>query len=215
MSFATLSGVRVVAGSIAIPLYGMWAGDVTLATADAVSGDVTLVLGNLTLHGHVYRQASFAGARQCRLVAGHGGWRQDVPSRYYAVGATTAMVVGDAATEVGERVSVPNSVSVGSAWTREAGKASKVLRLLASTWHVDAAGVTTLAAWPTRKITSPFTVERQDGGPGIVTVATEDYAAWMPNATFAAPTLAATYTNKGVRYSFTGDGAFRLEVMTS
>lgn len=217
MAFAALSGVRVVAGSIVVPTYGLWAGDVSLATADPVPDDVALSLGNLTLRGHVYRQSLFCGERKCRLVAGAGGWRKTIGWRQYSLagGVNLSLVLGDAARECGERVNVQNDYVIGTGWVREKAAASRQLRLLAgSDWYVDPSGVTQIAAWPTKTITSAFTVIDQDGAEGRVTIATEDYASWMPGCTFRAPTLAGPFTSGGTMFKFDGDGEFRLEVLT-
>ncbi len=214
--FASLGGVRIVSGTITIPLYGMWSGDVSLATGDVVPDDADLVLGNLTLRGHVYRQALFAGGRTCRLVAGHGGWRTVVPAKQYSLasGVALSLVLRDAAMEVGESVNVPNDQTIGVAYVREQAQASRVLRQLAgANWYVDPAGVTQIKAWPTAQVTTTFTPIDQRGAAGVIVIATEDYAAWMPGKTFAAPTLDTTYAVGGVRYAFEGDGRFRLEVM--
>jgi hypothetical protein len=63
-------------------------------------------------------------------------------------------------------------------------------------------------------VQTSFTVVKQEGGPGIVEVATEDYAAWMPAATFKSPFIEGTRTVGGVRFAIDGDGKLRLEVMT-
>lgn len=216
-AFATLAGLRIVSGSIAIPLYGMWTGDVSLATDDPIQDSVSLVLGNLTMAGHVYRQADFAGARRCRITAGAGGWRNEVVAKQYSLasGVKLGLILGDAASEVGEKVNVPNDSIVGTGYVRERGPASRVLRQLAGAdWYIDSAGVTQIAPWPARKVPTSFSVEDQDGGQGRVTIATEDYVSWMPGCTFTAPTLDGTFANCGVLYKFDGEGKFRLEVLT-
>ncbi len=216
--FATLGGVRIVSGSIMIPIYGMWAGDVALASDATVTPDAALVLGNLEMAGHIYRQAPFVGARACRVTAGFGGWRKTVPAKQYSLasGVKLGMVLSDAALEVGEKVNVLNDVIVGTGYAREKAPASRVLRQLAgANWYVDRDGVTQIDAWPTRNVTSPFSVEDQDGGRGWVTIATEDYAGWLPGCTFTAPTLEGTFTNCGALYTFDADGRFRLEILTS
>lgn len=217
-AFAELSGVRVVSGSISIPLYGLWCGDVRLATEEAIQTNTTLVLGNLTLRCNVYRQALFAGARNCRIVAGYGGWRQTVPAKQYSLssGVRLGMVVRDAASEVGERVNVPADVVLGTGYVRENARASRVLRQVAGqNWYCDKDGVTQIAAWPTRKVPSEFQVMEQDGGRGKIGIATEDYASWLPGCTFTSSVTVGTLTNAGVLYSFANDGKFRLEVLTS
>lgn len=217
-AFAALAGVRIVSGSFAIPLLRAWSGDVTLATADPVPADVSLTVGNLSLTGHVYRQAIFGGQRVCRVVAGFGGWRRTLPVRHYGLpgGVQLSLVLNDAALEVGEKVNVPSDRSIGVNYVREELPAARILNQLADDeWYIDNSGVTQIAAWPTRKIPSPFTAVSQDGGSGVLEIATEDYAAWMPNATFASPFLDGTYTVGGVRFAAEGDGQLRLQVMTS
>lgn len=218
-AFASLGGVRVTAGTIALPLYGIWSGDVTLATNDPVKDDAAFVLGNLTMQGHVYRQAQQGGTRICRVVGGFGGWRKNVKARQYAnksSGVMLGMILKDAATEVGEKVNVPNDAPVGPMFVRKNAPASDVLRQAAGpNWYMDAKGTVQVAAWPTKAIGSAFTVQSQDGARGLVTVATEDYAGWTPASTFTSPFLNGTFTVGGLLFKFDADGQARLEVLTS
>lgn len=216
-NFASYSGARIVGGSITIPLYGAWSGDVSLASDGAVDATSSVVLGNLTLRGTVYRQAAFGGRRDCRLVAGAGGWHKEVNERAYhhSAGVRLDTVLGDAAREVGERLGpVPGDV-IGTDYVRSRGPAARVLHALAGrTWYVDPAGVTQIANWPTKTIRTDLTVISYEGGSGLVVVATEDYAAFMPGTSFSAPNLDEPVTIGGVRYRFAEDGTFRLEVLT-
>lgn len=215
--FATLSDVRIISGSVSIPTYGLWAGDVTVASEEPVQDQTTLVLGNLSLVCHVYRKAIFAGTQVCRLVAGYGGWRTVIPAKQYQLfgGVPKSMVLVDAALECGEKIAITGVDIVGDAWVRENAQASRQLRLLADNWYCDPAGVTQIKAWPTTTVRSDFQVIDQDGGAGIVTVATEDYAAWLPGCQFTSPFTQGTLTNGGVSYRFDNDGTFRLQVMTT
>jgi hypothetical protein len=216
--FASFAGQRITAGSIALPLYGLWSGDVALATNDPVQDNGAFVLGNLTMRGHVYRQAQQGGVRMCRIVGGFGGWRKTIGPIQYAQssGVMLGMVLKDAAREVGEQVNVPNDVPLGPMFVRKNAPASDVLRQAAGKdWHVDPAGVTQIQAWPTKAIGSAFTVESQDGARGLVTIATEDYAGWTPASTFTAPFLNGTFTVGGLLFRFDADGHTRLEVLTS
>lgn len=216
--FATLSGVRVSSGQLTIPKYGMWTGDLSLPGDDPVPDDGPFIIGNLSLQCHIYRQATFAGSIRCRVVAGAGGWREVIPSRQYVLesGVQMSLVLNDAAREVGETVNIPTDRTIGSGWVRKEGKASDTLRLLAgSDWYIDDEGVTQLAAWPTAAISSQFDVIDQDGATGMVTIATEDYASWMPGCTFEAPTLGGTFTNGGIMYTFDDEGIARMRVLTS
>ncbi len=216
-AFATLFGSRITHGTIAIPLYGVWAGDVSIAIDDPIGTDGDFVIGNLTMRCHVFRAAAFGGERKCRIVGGAGGWLKIIKKKQYSLagGVKLSMVLGDAATECGETINVPNDYTIGTGHVRVEAPASRSLRLLAGeNWYVDNAGVTQIAAWPTRKVQSPFTVEMQDGAEGRVTIATEDYASWMPGCTFAAPTLETAFASGGTFLRFDGDGIARVEVMT-
>jgi hypothetical protein len=69
-------------------------------------------------------------------------------------------------------------------------------------------------AWPTSTVSTPFTVTDQRPDEGVVTVATEDYASWLPGVSFTSPLLDGTYTSAGVEFRFDGEGQFRLDVLT-
>jgi hypothetical protein len=81
-------------------------------------------------------------------------------------------------------------------------------------WRVDTAGVTQITPWPTQAVSSPFTVTDQRPDEGLVVIATEDYASWLPGCTFTAPQLQGSFANAGVNYVFDNDGLARLEVLT-
>lgn len=215
--FLSLSGQRVVTGSISIPLYGAWSGDVQISGSDPIPDNGPLVMGNLTLAANIYRQAVFGGTRMCRLVGGFGGWRKTLPAKQYAQasGVQLALVLGDAALESGEKVSVPNDRVIGTDYVRESAPASNVLRELAgSAWHIEPSGVTKVAPWATTKVPSAFTAINQEGAPGRVEIATESYLDWMPGCTFTAPNLEGTFTNRGAMFKFDAEGQFRLLVLT-
>lgn len=216
--FANINGQRVVSGSITIPLYGLWTGDLALAGDAPIADRITFTFGNLVLAGAVYRQAAFAGTRSLRLVAGAGGWRKEVKRLPYSQlgGLSISTVLKDAAAEVGERVNVVTDSALRQRFIREAGPASRVLRqLVGLNWHIDAGGVTQIQAWPTARITSPFQVTKQDGGRGIIEVATEDYASWMPGRAFSSPNLAGQYKVGGAMFKFEESGKARLEVLSN
>lgn len=222
MSFATLAGQLVVTGSVTIGTYGPWSGDVQCAGALPASGAVSLVIGNITLAGYVYRSQPFAGQTSARLVGGFGGWRTVVPAKQYAYagGVKLSMVLKDVAAEVQEVVNVASDFVIGSGFVRENAKASKVLRQcldigLIPNWYVDTFGTTQLTAWPPTTVGSPFTVIKQAPDKGAVEIATEDYASWMPGCQFTYPTVSGTVTNGGVTLTFDGEGKARLEVLTS
>lgn len=214
--YATLGGKRITSGSIGLPLFGLWSGDVMVSDKDPVTEQTALTIGNLTMKCAVYRTAEFAGSRACRIVGGAGGWRKDVAAKAYvnASGVSASMVLNDAAKEVGETVVLSPDRKIGPAFIRVEGPASHLLYIVGGGFYVDNAGITQVKAWPTKAVTSEFTVVNQNGATGRVEIATEDLAAWMPGATFRAPTLAGTLTNRGVVLQMKDDGNLRLEVLT-
>jgi hypothetical protein len=193
----------------------MWSADFVLATEDPIHDVVSLAIGSLTLAGYAFRQSTFAGQRFCRLIAGFGGWRKIVPPKTYSLasGVRVSLVLRDVASEVGEKVNVQADRAIGTKYVREECPASRVLRQVSPSWYVDENGVTQVADRPVRKVSSAFTVVSHDGAAGRVVVATEDYAAWMPGATFSSPFISGTFTANGVEIRLTDDGTARLEVL--
>ena len=222
--FASCAGQQIVAGTLLIPAVGAWTADLHLATDQAVSGAVSVVIGNLTLAGTVYRADVYGGQVRARVVGGAGGWRTSIPPQGYgsSSGVGLATILGDAAQACGETIGSFNNLSVGNGYARvrfPSSVAGDVLwQLLAQglipSWHVDPTGVTQIAAWPTTTVQSPFTPTDQRPDEGVVVVATEDYAAWMPGCQFAHPLLDGTYTSAGVHYVWGKEGEFRFEVLT-
>lgn len=218
MSFASINGARAFELSLGIPLYGAWQADVSLSAPGAIASPVSLVLGNLTLVGAVYRQGAFGGSQHARLVAGAGGWRKQVTAQGYASpsGVLLSTVLRDAAMSVGERVNVASDAPVGRFFAREAAPASRVLaQLVDGGWFIDGAGVTQIAQRSSPAIASPFTVVDFDTARGEAEIATEDYASWTPGATFSAPQLDGPQTVSFVRFSSDNDGTLRLRVLVS
>jgi hypothetical protein len=173
----------------------------------------------------VYRSDPYGGQVRARLVGGFGGWRQRVQSQGYGTptGIKLSTVLHDVARLVGEAVQVDADVGIGNAFVRvnfTTSVASDVLwQMLAQAfipaWRIDPAGTTQLTPWPTVKIITPFTVTDQKPDEGVVTIATEDYASWMPGAQFTSPLVEGTFTSAGVHYVWDNDGKFRFEVLTA
>lgn len=213
---------RTVSGSLMMPRYGAWVADVALGTQLDLVGSLTLTIGNLSLVGAVVRAGAYAGSRSYRLVGGRGGWRRNVGARAYSstAGVTSAMVLGDAALEVGEAVAVSAPEYLGASYVRTAGPASTVLRALSASWWVDTLGVTQVDTPRSQApITSPFLPTHRDGAAGFIEIATEDPASWLPGRTFASPLLNGTsgvpsvHQVQASRFSWGRDGVARVEVM--
>jgi hypothetical protein len=219
--FATVAGQRVVGGSLLIPSVGLWTADLQLAGAAALAGQVMVTIGNLSLLGTVYRSDTYGGQTRCRLVAGYGGWRKTVPSQGYgsSSGVKASAVLQDAATACGEQLGPLPGGSVGPSWTRPGDVASVTLWDLVAVgvipaWYVDAVGVTQVQTWPASTVGTPFTVTDHRPDEGVVTIATEDYASWMPGVSFTSPLLDGQFVSAGVEYRFDAEGQFRLDILT-
>ena len=224
--FASVNGLQVVAGSLVIPAIGAWTADVHLATQQAVSGQVTVVIGNLSLVGNVYRSDVYGGQVRARIVGGYGGWRQAIPAQGYGSlsGVGLGTILNDAANACGEQLGNVNNNSIGNGFARVRfpnSVASDVLwQMLAQAfipaWYVAPNGQTNITPWPTTTIATPFTVTEQKPDEGVVTVATEDYASWMPGCQFSSPLLTSgeTFTSAGVVYTWDNEGKFRFDVLT-
>lgn len=216
--FATLNGGRLIKARVTIPYYGLWAADVVLASSDTLATSVTLTIGNLSMVGAVVRMASFAGTRSARIVGGAGGWRTTLPSKQYVSSNAIRLsqVLGDAAAEAGERLNLPIDATIGTMYVREQAPAQRVLRQLAGpVWYVDLAGVTQVQDRPAASVRSSFTVIGWSGALGRFTVATEDYASWLPGASFSSPTVSTPQTVSLVTHTLDNDGTARMEVLAA
>lgn len=213
-----INGQRVISLRLTIPYYGAWVADVVLAQSTPIAPPVTLTVGTLTLLGAILRVASFGGSRSARLVAGYGGWRKTIPAQGYqkSSGVNASLVLRDAASIVGEQVSVANDASLGSAFTRESAPAERVLRQVAgSEWFIDPKGVTQIGPRTSVAVTSSFTVVQWSGAKGQFEIATEDIAQWMPGNTFTAPTVSGTQTIGLTSIVAENDGKLRLSVLAA
>ncbi len=218
MSTMTLNGLTVVSGSVTIPLVGAWVADVVLPTPEDITDTVVLTVGDLELHGTVFRTSNaFAGSKSARIVGGAGGWRKVLPRKGYSqiVGLMASLVLQDAARECGETIVVDADRQLGGSWARETGKAERTLRLiLGGEWWIDPAGVTQTKVRDSSLIGSVFTVAAWSGGKGHFEIATESYADWQPGRTFNASTINMVQTISMVRFETANDGKLRLIVLS-
>ena len=222
--FSAVNGIPIVDGELLIPAVGAWTLDVRLATSQEVSGPIEVTIGNLTIQGTAYRSSAYGGQTAIRAIAGAGGWRTQIPPQGYGnpAGVPLTMVLNDAARACGEQINVPSGGTIGLGFARvnfaTSVAADTLWQMIAlqkiPAWYVDVKGVTQAAAWPATTISTPFTPTDHRPDHGIVTVATEDYASWMPGCTFSSPLLDQSYTSAGVHYVWTPDGQFRFEVLT-
>lgn len=215
-AFATCNGVRIVSGAAVFPMYGIWTASLLLAGPDTMTAAAAIVIGALTLAGTVYRTAPFAGSRHVLVVGGKGGWRHALAERQYTMGSVMlSLVLGDAAIECGETLSLSGDVSLGSTYTRPAGTGGELLRALAPLWWMDTNGITQVKGRPGARIGSPFTVEDWDGSAGAFSVATEAPQDWMPGNTFSGPTVPTAQQISLSRIVMENSGRVRVRALTT
>jgi hypothetical protein len=217
VSTFTIEGRVVSDGSITIPFFGAWVGDVSLPVQDPPLPDsVAVVVGDLTLRGTVVRQAGFAGGRKARIVAGGGGWGKTIPSKGYShvIGVKASTILGDAARACGESIVLDSDSTLGTSYAREEAPAERCLRLLVGDeWWIDNDGVTQTKARESTAVVAPFTLVSRDGALDRFEIATESIAGWLPGRTFTSPTVIDPQTISSVTIEAGNDGKLRLHVL--
>ena len=229
------NGRHATACNLLIPYYGAPVVDLDLAEATPLTNPVTVTIANLTLRMAVGTDASgkptqrpFAGSLKARLVGGAGAWQTPVTVGPYTAppGAfvMASMVLRDAAMSTGttasgrEVVKLAADKPLGQFFVPGANvPAGRILAMVAGAlWWIDEKGVTHVA--PTRPgapIRGACNVVDYNGSTRVLTVATEDVAAWMPGATYTGPTVPARVTVQGTRIHCANDGILRVEAMVS
>ena len=217
--FAELAGVRVEEGTITVPTLGCFHADVTLdGKAPAATSGLVLSVAGLKVTCSPYRPPiTFQGKTRIRLIGGYGGWRKVIKAKGYklSAGVKLSLILGDAAKECGEKISVGDDRVLGNHYARDEAPAMRTLnRWCADTWWIDVDGTTKTGARASTPIASPLTLVSFDGARGIAVVATETPADLVPGRTFKVPTLDATLTIGGVAHSIS-KGKLRSEVLVA
>jgi hypothetical protein len=190
--FCSLNGNRVTSLTLVKPQRGCAFADVTLdAVVRFATPAVTLVLAGLTVTASVLRSGEFTGATEARIVAGHGGWSQEIPERFYQnpFGLKLSPILTDAANAVGESLIIDTDRTVGQFYVRERAVAARTLNQLTDGWWVQNDGVTRVGLRPTTTVSSQFDVTAASLGIGRVTIATDRPEDWEPGCFFSAPTI--------------------------
>lgn len=216
---AKLDGARVIEGRLVIPMTGAPHADVTIDKADAIAASgLVLTIADIVMSCSPWRTPiAFQSRTQARLVGGKNGWRNTVAARAYksAIGVKLSTVLGDAAKECGETISIGTDRALGTHYIRERSPASRHLNsLTGGAWWMALDGTTTLGARPSGTITSPFSLLSYDGARGVAIVATERPGDFVPARTFKPSTLDATLTVLGVVHTLS-KGKLRTEVHCS
>ncbi|OFV81988.1 MAG: hypothetical protein A2Y78_00190 [Acidobacteria bacterium RBG_13_68_16] len=186
MSTATLQGAACSRVRVQIPAWGLWWADVDLVEPVELAGAVTLALAGATWRGTIVSGGVALGRAAYRVVAGAGGWGQDVPARSYSddSGVSVRSVLADVATAAGETITGLPSTRVGRHFARAAGPASMVLHELAPrAWYVDGEGVTQIGSRPATAYTTQATRVRDDRRMGVVELVVSSAVGLVPGAT--------------------------------
>jgi len=217
--WGSYGGERIVSATITIPMYGIWSGNVQVATDKVLDPQSSIVIGDLTLKAAALRSEPFAGQRRARVVGGYGGWCKlfDHPAYGNPAGLNLSTVLSDVATIVGEKIAIASDSEIGAIYMPETAAASRVLRQLAgSLWYVDSAGITQVGtARSSAAITSDFQVIDYHPELGRLEVATEILSDWMPGRTFISSTITTSKTIAAVTHNVEGGGKHRLSVLVT
>lgn len=217
MSYAVINGKRLASARITMPFYGVWCADVVLAVPDTIALSCTIQLGDLSLAGTIYRMASFSGSRSARVIGGAAGWRKIIPAQAYskAQGIPMSLILGDAASLVGERINLAQDQLLGTTYVRETAPAERLLRQLAGPeWWVDNTGITQIGTRPGSAITSPFTMVDWSGGKGRFEIATETLSDWLPGRKFSNSNVSTQQQIGMTSFVMDNDGKLRVTVLS-
>ena len=214
MSLATLNGNRCAKARVQIPAWGIWYAEATIDAEVSLTGAVTLQLGDLALTGTIISGGAGDGEASYRLAGGAGKWGREVPARGYAndLGVRLATVLADVALAVGETLDTATvaATTIGSAWTRTAGPAARVLELLVpEAWYVGEDGITRLGRRASASYLGAAVRLEQDLVRGMAQLATEAIATILPGAVvdgIEAVDVLHALTSEGLRSTIWGAG---------
>ncbi len=170
MSQVTVNGVNVLAGSIVMPLRGVWTADLVIDQPDGTGFDagtsVSIVSeGGLTFTGTVAvdRSGDFLDAVHVRVLGGAGGMAKELsPRGYVQPGAFVRDVLNGIAGDTGEVLSADISPALLgtnlSAWNTFQQPASEGVNVLISivqsdaVWRITADGklLVVTDSWPSK-----------------------------------------------------------------
>lgn len=228
MAIATLNGHTATHVLATIPAWGCWYADVSISTAQTLTGVVSLKLADLTLSGAVLSGGADDGTARShfRIVAGKGGWGREIKANDEAndAGVKTSTMLSDAARLAGETIdvsNVPSSDRTGPHFVRPKGSASRVLSVLKPQgWYVGEDGVTRIGARTANTPIAKTTNTKIDKARGIVTLARETIADILPGTSVAGVTAVDVQHElgpKGLRTTVWGNlggaSSRRLEAM--
>jgi hypothetical protein len=190
--YVAVDGIRCTSLRLVAGERGPWVAEANLESDAAVSGQVTITVGDLSLVGAVDVGGTYAMQRKVRIVAGRGAWARSVPAKDYAndAGIKARLIADDAARAVGEQIGTftPSSERVGVHYARAAGAASTALEgvIGSALWWVDYVGVTQVGPRAAATVDpNLYEVTAYDPRSGVVTLTTETPSAIVVGRTIA------------------------------
>lgn len=194
---STLAGLPIHRAELAIPALGAWRADVILASGEAPSGAVELVVGDLTLQGTVLRSGLDAPARPHAVVVGAPGWERPLerPLSYQSdAGVRLSTVLQDLATLADEPIEQPTDAQLGRHFAAPMSRTGDpvylrtVLSALQRTgtlapWRVDPDGVTRFGARTGSAVTARATVLGRNEAVGQRRLGIDSPASFLPGNT--------------------------------
>jgi hypothetical protein len=113
VSTVTVNNNPVTDGTFSFPRTGAWVADLMISGADAITGAVTVVIGDsLTLSGTVYRGGVYVGQNYLRVVGGKGGLHKDATPKHYKDIVPARNVISDLMADAGETLSATSDAAL-------------------------------------------------------------------------------------------------------
>ena len=150
----TINGLDAVSMRFHAPWNGPWSADIEIQGDVVPSSGKAVVVSTegIALVGTIdpERSGTFGQKHHARVVAGGGGWGNDVRAQHYHsdAGLPLAVLASTTAAECGEVVTVLLPVIVGVDFARCAGPASQIFTDAGVDWWVGLDGVTRVGIRP-------------------------------------------------------------------
>ena len=180
----TVNGFPLLSSDITEPRIGPWRAELEADAAEALSGEVTLSLGDFDFKGTVVsgRSGLHGGVARAAVVGGKGGLSTKVAAQNYAAGVIRVeTVVKDILRLAGENLSASSDAAVLRRqlpkWQREACTASEalvaVLDAAQATFRVNRAGEVWVGVDTYPEVNPEHVLSDEDWSAGILTLDSE------------------------------------------
>lgn len=190
---STLANLPIERLELALPRLGAWRADVVLASGSPPEGEVTMIVGDLTLAGYVERGGLDSADRPHLVVVGGAGWERPLedPLSYQSdAGVRLRTVLSDLAALAEEPLEQPADTSVGQHFEAIPSRSGDtrlrdVLESLRRAghlppWRVDVDGVMRFGERVGEDITARARVLRRNAAAGMVSLGVDSVALALP-----------------------------------